>query len=79
MIKECQNRSYFPARHLKSHLIEVHQIDQTTASLRINNLVLLSRNKSNLRAKNQAMELIRGLKWSLQDEKNPRVSISLVS
>lgn len=64
MIKDCQYRCYLPAGHLKAHLIDVHQLDPTTASLKINNTALLNRNKE--------QKIIRKVKTAIKQDKKVR-------
>jgi hypothetical protein len=71
---QCKNRCWLSDFSLRTHLIDVHQMNQSTAEVKVKQIKILNDNKSILKLKNKAFQIIKKIESENQNQKKHIVS-----
>ncbi|CAF3365212.1 unnamed protein product [Rotaria sp. Silwood1] len=66
---DCENQYWFSASSLRTHLIDVHHMNQSMAELKIKRIKILNKNKPMSKIKNRILEIIRKIESTSEGQK----------
>ncbi|CAF3543911.1 unnamed protein product [Rotaria sordida] len=66
---ECQNRCWLSPSSLRTHLIDVHRMNQSMAEVKVKKIKILNRNKPMSKIKNKILQIIKKIESTSKDQK----------
>ncbi|CAF0793067.1 unnamed protein product [Rotaria sordida] len=74
---ECQNRCWLSPSSLRTHLIDVHRMNQSMAEVKVKKIKILNRNKPMSKIKNKILQIIKKIESTSKDQKQTYTSSTI--